>query len=222
MYCQFCGKQIADNSVYCQYCGKSLKLEGPSPLATEWVSRDFIFSFPVDATWCRIGVGAYTEAGAKLEFWQEFQQAIRVELQKWVDEGWEPISEIGPAGINITYLRKKDRARPTQFRCKTRIEKEQSLKSAILANAPGTIRIERTRKYLGSVVGYDVIINEQKIGVLGNGEIISQEVKRGAYNIQIRAGFAKSEKLEFEINSTEEIRFLADTVAFGDMKLKRI
>jgi hypothetical protein len=51
------------------------------------------------------GDDSYTEAGARLEFWQARQRNILSELQKWLDRGWEPVGEVGPAGIRIEIRR---------------------------------------------------------------------------------------------------------------------
>ncbi len=63
--------------------------------------QDFVYQFSKGETWCRLGSGAYSEAGAKLEFWQGYQRYILPEFQKRLDQGWEPIGEVGPAGISI-------------------------------------------------------------------------------------------------------------------------
>ena len=40
-----------------------------------------------------------SEVDARLHFWQKYQLQIRSELQRWIDAGWEPITEVGPASI---------------------------------------------------------------------------------------------------------------------------
>jgi hypothetical protein len=36
--------------------------------------------------WAKLGSGAYSEAGAKLEFWQNEQRVMSTKLQKWLDD----------------------------------------------------------------------------------------------------------------------------------------
>lgn len=49
----------------------------------------------------KIGKGGYTRSAAREQFWRAYQQQIRSELQKWLDEGWEPVDEIGPPCIQL-------------------------------------------------------------------------------------------------------------------------
>ena len=76
----------------------------------EWEYTDFVYTYPKGSWWARLGSKGYTESGAKLEFWQNSQRQIFPELQKWLDQGWEPIGEFGPGCIEIrTYMSHKDK-----------------------------------------------------------------------------------------------------------------
>lgn len=76
----------------------------------EWEYKNFVYPFPKDFMWVRLGSKGYTESGAKLEFWQNGQRRILPELQKWLDQGWEPLGEFGPGCIEIkTYWSHKDK-----------------------------------------------------------------------------------------------------------------
>ena len=48
-------------------------------------------------------LSTYTEAGARAKFWQESQSWLMVEITKLMDQGWEPITEVGPAGFTLGY-----------------------------------------------------------------------------------------------------------------------
>ena len=74
--------------------------------AAGWEYKEFVYTFPPKSGWAVVERGGYSEAGAKLEFWQMMQQEIWNELQEWLDEGWEPVGEVGPAGITVRYYRK--------------------------------------------------------------------------------------------------------------------
>jgi hypothetical protein len=63
--------------------------------------KEFVYPISPSDTWCKLGAGGYTEAGARVEFWNDYQRGIMGELQKEFDNRWEPISEIGPGGITI-------------------------------------------------------------------------------------------------------------------------
>ncbi len=72
----------------------------------QWEYRDFVYKgWQPGETWARLGSGGYTEPGARLYFWQNRQQAILAELQKWLDQGWEPVSEVGPGGFALRSYR---------------------------------------------------------------------------------------------------------------------
>lgn len=105
MYCPSCGKQIPDKSAYCLHCGKPTGLSLPTPTVTEWDYDIYVYSFLFSGMRARIGKGAYSESEAKLEFWQNHQDLILEELQIWYDHRWEPVGEIGPAGIKIRTFR---------------------------------------------------------------------------------------------------------------------
>ena len=106
MYCPSCGKQTPDNSTYCLNCGT--RISSPNiRTVTEWEYKDFIYKgWQPGDTWVSIsGSNSYTIPGARLYFWQGSQQTILSELQKWLDQGWEPVGEIGPGGIALHQYR---------------------------------------------------------------------------------------------------------------------
>lgn len=103
MYCPTCGKQTPDNSAFCLHCGS--KIDNASVgKTTDWEYKEFVWGYkqhysqPPSA---QIGDGGYTIPGAKLFFWQETQKKILVDLQKELDNGWTPITEVGPSAIQI-------------------------------------------------------------------------------------------------------------------------
>jgi hypothetical protein len=110
MLCPSCGKQIPQDSTFCLHCGfpipKTISISpAPKSEIPSWEHKDFVYDFPAGCMWARIGEGGYTEAGARLEFWQNYQKDILRELQKWTDQGWQPIDEVGPASIQIKTYR---------------------------------------------------------------------------------------------------------------------
>ena len=41
------------------------------------------------------------EDAARLTLWQSDQYVILPDVWKWLDEGWEPVTEVGPAGYDL-------------------------------------------------------------------------------------------------------------------------
>jgi len=95
VYCPSCGKQIPDNSTFCLHCGARIDRPGIHSM-TEWEYRDFVYTFPERDRPSRYCVSVvYT----RQDVWNEQQKFILPRLQEWLDEGWEPITEIGVAGL---------------------------------------------------------------------------------------------------------------------------
>jgi hypothetical protein len=71
-----------------------------------WEYKDYVYTYQPGWSWCKTGgFNGYTYASARITFWQESQKYILPELQKWRDEGWEPIGEVGPSGISLRSYR---------------------------------------------------------------------------------------------------------------------
>jgi len=70
-------------------------------MTTNWEYDDFVYKFTRGESWCSVGEGGYTAAGARVTFWQNYQRSILPLLQKRLDEGWEPITEVGAGGISL-------------------------------------------------------------------------------------------------------------------------
>lgn len=99
MICNSCNKTIPDNSTFCQHCGNRISKPSSTKRSTEWEYKDFIYEFG-EKNWRQ----NYTDSEARQAFWEYHQSWILSQLQEWRDKGWQPISEVGPAGIS---LRKK-------------------------------------------------------------------------------------------------------------------
>jgi hypothetical protein len=67
----------------------------------------FIFAITC-GTWYKIsGTPAYTESSVRLQEWQSHQKDILPALQMRIDQGWEPIAEVGPASIKLKSYKKQ-------------------------------------------------------------------------------------------------------------------
>lgn len=66
----------------------------------EWEYKDFVWTFSGGGV-SLSKFGGYTMAGARAEVWSQCQSAILSDLQEDLDEGWEPIGEIGPTALTF-------------------------------------------------------------------------------------------------------------------------
>lgn len=114
MYCPSCWKQIPENSVSCPHCGEPVdafastsavgehvSTLSPTPALTEWEYDSFIYHFQSDSIGVPLGLGKYAETEAKRKFWQNSKDRIWMELQRWLDKGWEPMGDVGASCIEI-------------------------------------------------------------------------------------------------------------------------
>ena len=100
MFCPSCGKAIPENSTFCLHCGA--RIAAPSTPAVqqvvEWECEDFCYCWE-HKKWFVEASTNWTEVTARNEIWANYQREITTELQKWLDDGWQPVGEIGPAAI---------------------------------------------------------------------------------------------------------------------------
>jgi hypothetical protein len=61
-------------------------------------SKSFIW-LGEEGSWYQPGLAG--ENGARVYFWNQYQMSILTLLQKDLDEGWIPVTEIGPAGFIV-------------------------------------------------------------------------------------------------------------------------
>lgn len=71
--------------------------KGDEGMSTEWEYDDFIVKFNWHQKWGLLWSGE----AIRSEVWQRYQTDILSSLQKWLDDGWQAVSDVGPAAINI-------------------------------------------------------------------------------------------------------------------------
>ena len=112
MYCPSCGKKTPNGSTFCLHCGNRIVAPRAEVAHTprtpiEWEYKDFVIEYPPGKRGkVYIGPGGYTIPGGRLLFWQSEQANITRKLQSWLDEGWEPVGEVGPACFQVRTYRK--------------------------------------------------------------------------------------------------------------------
>jgi hypothetical protein len=126
MYCKSCGEPVPLDSKFCLHCGAQItsqggtgplnkpggtgplnKPGGTGPLKkpdekaaekpVERQYRDYVLPFNQKVSYGR----AWSAYDVSLYLWQNNQKLILSELNKLKEEGWEIISEVGPAGFKI-------------------------------------------------------------------------------------------------------------------------
>lgn len=102
LYCPSCGKRTPENSRFCPHCGTRIDTPGVRPV-TQWEYRDFVYTYPE-------GKGPWRACGSRTyrrqDIWNEQQMFLLPKLQEWLDEGWEPITEVGVGALEWEYFTK--------------------------------------------------------------------------------------------------------------------
>lgn len=111
MYCANCGKAVIQGSRFCPHCGEAVvdptAASGVRPRESskpvEWEYFTFEKLAP-KGKYLDVVVGAEleSEAAARLAFWYRHEADLREGLQQFLEDGWEPINEIGPSCLMVT------------------------------------------------------------------------------------------------------------------------
>ena len=110
MYCPSCGKQIPDQSRFCFECGAAVPTQTSQPAAapkvTEWEYCYYVHWWDLGRGGSYQLDGNQTEMRARLEWWASHQKTFNPRLQEYLDQGWEPITEMGPNAYNLRHHKK--------------------------------------------------------------------------------------------------------------------
>lgn len=69
----------------------------------EWEETDYVITFN-PGSWYR----GYTDIAVRQDLWMNYQSKIMPEIQKLLDQGWEPITEVGPGGFSLRHFKAWD------------------------------------------------------------------------------------------------------------------
>jgi protein associated with RNAse G/E len=100
MYCPSCGKEIPDASAFCLHCGKPLSLPEKK---IEYEYHDLVIDVSDTKNKMWVATDTYTTVAARLHFWQSLQATILTGIQDYLDNGWQPMTEVGPGMMNIKH-----------------------------------------------------------------------------------------------------------------------
>lgn len=208
MYCPTCGEQIPNGSKFCLHCGKSTILvesskdESPNQV-TEWEYEDF--TLPLEPT--LYSVSDYSRHQAAQEFWQQYQFEIIGIIQVQLDQGWDPVGEIGPGNVFITeygLFAVNTHWQPTAFRVRMRRPKTEALTREIDAR-PAMITINRNSSYLNAGRNFGAFIDGIKVGVIKRGASLSFEVRPGRHLVYLKLDISTSDEIELMLAPGDEV-----------------
>lgn len=157
MYCPSCGKNVPDNSKFCLYCGKNITIPEPSSdKQVEWEYQDFLIK------WGARDGGRYflkdgeNENTIRLKVWNNSQSWILPKIQELLDNGWQPVTQVGPPAFSFRYREERLHDNPylevEEFKVTMRKPKQNRTSSA------GSVSVEPS-KY-SSRPDYDEKIRE--------------------------------------------------------------
>jgi len=63
---------------------------------------DYILDWP-DKPTATIGAMVGNENTWRIDLWSQHQYRIMSDIQRYIDDGWEPVTEVGPSGFDIHY-----------------------------------------------------------------------------------------------------------------------
>jgi hypothetical protein len=70
-----------------------------------------------------------------------------------------------------------------------------------------SIKIKRNKKFVGSLLSYQIILDGEATGYINNNKSISIMVNPGHHFLKLKIHPSSSPQIDFDINPGEEIRF---------------
>jgi hypothetical protein len=121
IYCSNCGEKLSGDVNFCWKCGEKVATDiGKMQLASvsgitkspntnapiQWHYKDFVYTWSHKETWYRSS--NYNDTQVRVDVWMNYQSKISALLQKWYDEGWQAVGEVGPSSIKIHQYKEWD------------------------------------------------------------------------------------------------------------------
>jgi hypothetical protein len=97
MYCPSCGKETPEGSQFCSHCGKPITTPTGAGVPMQWEYKDYIWKPPTTTAFATPDM----LSTARVQWWSEARPLLTTELQKWFDEGWQPVGSVGPDCMEI-------------------------------------------------------------------------------------------------------------------------
>ncbi len=113
MFCVNCGKDVPNGARFCPSCGASQgeTVNGPNRVPeqtqeTKWEYDDFVWK-PAPGS-LRISGAGISQQGlivARADWWAACRASILDKMKSWIDDGWEPIAQVGPDCFEVEVYR---------------------------------------------------------------------------------------------------------------------
>ncbi len=102
MFCPSCGKNVPESSSFCLHCGSSItNPKAASDKQIEWEYCDYIVEYKSgEGGKYPLTIGE-NENTIRLAVWNSDQLIRLSDIQKWLDKGWQSVSQIGPSGYSF-------------------------------------------------------------------------------------------------------------------------
>lgn len=84
-----------------QYQHQDGKLFWNERRAGQYEYKELVIKRPNGKPLAEVSAGTHTKYEAMIAFWAEWQQAVWKFVKEQQDQGWEPITEIGPSSLVI-------------------------------------------------------------------------------------------------------------------------
>ena len=113
MNCRHCGTPIADDGIFCSGCGKAVENRYVTMESINWVYITFEkYSSAGEYLDEVMDSAEVSEKSARLRLWLKHKPGIVNALRPFLEQGWQPISELDSSCLIINWVIKSSSEHP--------------------------------------------------------------------------------------------------------------